>query len=188
MNALILIGGKSSRMGTDKSLLDYHGKPQREYLFNLAKKYCTEVYFSCRTEQQFSENTIIDKYDLGPIGGILSAFDFKPNAAWLVIACDMPLIDENSFEVLINYRNSEKTATAFLNPETNSPDPLFAIYESKAFSLLTKYVEIGNKSPKVFLQNNDIEVITLDNPMFLKNVNTKEEFEQMKTTNYIDKR
>ncbi len=180
MNGLILIGGKSSRMGTDKSLLDYHGKPQREYLFNLAKKYCTEVYFSCRAEQQFSENTITDKYELGPISGILSAFDFNPNTAWLVVACDMPLIDKNSFEVLINHQNSKKTATAFLNPETNSPDPLFAIYEPKAFLLLTKYIETGNKSPKIFLQDNDTEIITLINPVFLKNVNTKEEFEQIK--------
>ncbi|MFY7908583.1 MAG: NTP transferase domain-containing protein [Emticicia sp.] len=181
MNALILIGGKSSRMGTDKGLLNYHGKPQREYLFDLAKKYCSEVYFSCRAEQQFSERSIIDTYTLGPMGGILSAFDFNPNSAWLVAACDMPLIDENSFQTLINHRIKEKVATAFLNPETNAPDPLFTIYEPKAFQLLTKYVETGNKSPKVFLQKNDTEIIKLSNLDFLKNVNTKEEFERIKS-------
>lgn len=180
MNALILIGGKSSRMGTDKGLLDYHGKPQREYLFDLAKKYCSEAYFSCRAEQQFSEQSIIDTYTLGPMGGILSAFDFNPNIAWLVVACDMPLIDENSFQTLINHRNKAKIATAFLNPETNAPDPLFTIYEPKAALLLAKYIEIGNKSPKIFLQNNDVEIIASSNPVFLKNVNTKEEFEQVK--------
>jgi molybdenum cofactor guanylyltransferase len=179
LNALILIGGKSSRMGTDKGLLNYHGKPQQEYLFELAKKHCSEVYFSCRAEQQFSKNTIIDKYELGPMGGILSAFDFNSNTAWLIVACDMPLIDENSFETLINHRNKKRVATAFLNPETNAPDPLFTIYEPTAFQLLTKYVESGNKSPKVFLQNNDTEIITSNNPVFLKNINTKEEFEQM---------
>lgn len=180
MNALILIGGKSSRMGTDKGLLYYHGKPQREHLFDLAKKYCSEVYFSCRVEQQFSEQSIIDTYTLGPMGGILSAFDFNPNTAWLVVACDMPLIDEKSFEVLVNHRNKEKIATAFLNPETNAPDPLFTIYEPKALQLLTKYVEADNKSPKIFLQNNATEIIAFNKPIFLKNVNTKEEFEQMK--------
>lgn len=186
MNALILIGGKSSRMGTDKSLLNYHGKPQREYLFDLVKKYCSEVYFSCRTEQQFSKNTIIDKYELGPMGGILSAFDFTPNTAWLIIACDMPLIDDNNFQTLINHRNKEKVATAFLNPETNAPDPLFTIYEPKAFQLLTKYVEAGNKSPKIFLQNNDTEIIVSANLSFLTNVNTKEEFNQIKNQSTIE--
>lgn len=181
MNALILIGGKSSRMGTDKGLLNYHGKPQREYLFDLAKKFCSEVFFSCRAEQQFSEQSIIDTYTLGPMGGILSAFDSNPNTAWLVVACDMPLIDKINFQILINHRNKEKIATAFLNPETNAPDPLFTIYEPKAFTLLNTYVEAGNKSPKVFLENNNVEIITLSNPDFLKNVNTKEEFERIIT-------
>lgn len=186
MNALILIGGKSSRMGTDKGLLDYHGKPQREYLFDLAKQYCSEVYFSCRVEQQFSENTIIDKYELGPIGGIISAFDFNPNTAWLILACDMPLIDENSFETLINHRNKESVATAFLNPETNAPDPLFTIYEPKTFPLLINYIKSGYKSPKNFLQHNDTEIIVSANLSFLTNVNTKEEFEQIKNQSAIE--
>jgi len=186
LNALILVGGKSSRMGTDKGLLDYHGKPQREHLFGLAKKYCSEVYFSCRAEQRFSENTIIDRYKLGPMGGILSAFEFNKNAAWLVVACDMPLIDENSFEVLINHRNKNKIATAFMNSETNAPDPLFTIYEPKVLHLLSKYVEIGNKSPKVFLQNNDTEIIKSANLRMLTNINTKEEFERIKNQSTID--
>jgi molybdopterin-guanine dinucleotide biosynthesis protein A len=180
------MGGKSSRMGTDKSLLDYHGKPQREYLFDLAKKYCTEVYFSCRLEQQFSDNTIIDKYELGPMGGILSAFYFNPNSAWLVVACDMPFIDENSFEDLVNHRNKHKIATAFMNFETNTPDPLFTIYEPKVLHLLTKYVEAGNVSPKVFLQNNDTEIIISANLCMLTNVNTNEEFERIKNQTIIE--
>ncbi len=186
MNALILIGGKSSRMGTDKSLLNYHGKPQREYLFDLAKKYCKEVYFSCRLEQQFSDNTIIDKYELGPMGGILSAFYFNPNSAWLVVACDMPFIDENSFEDLVNHRNKHKIATAFMNFETNAPDPLFTIYEPKVLDLLTEYAEAGNKSPKVFLQNNDTEIIISANLCLLTNVNTNEEFGQIKNQTIIE--
>ena len=173
-------------MGTDKSLLNYHGKPQREYLFDLAKKYCKEVYFSCRLEQQFSDNTIIDKYELGPMGGILSAFYFNPNSAWLVVACDMPFIDENSFEDLVNHRNKHKIATAFMNFETNAPDPLFTIYEPKVLDLLTEYAEAGNKSPKVFLQNNDTEIIISANLCLLTNVNTNEEFGQIKNQTIIE--
>jgi molybdenum cofactor guanylyltransferase len=180
VNGLILIGGKSSRMGTDKSLLDYHGKPQREYLFELVQKYCSEVYFSCRTEQSFSEKTIIDAYDLGPIGGILSAFEYNPNTAWLVVACDMPFVDEASLELLIQNRNTKKVATTFYNSENNAPDPLFSVYEPKAFDLLKEYIKSGNKSPKFFLQNVDIQLIILENNSILRNVNTKEEFEKVK--------
>lgn len=179
MNCLILIGGQSSRMGTDKSLLDYHGKPQREYLFDLAKKFCSEVYFSCRVEQVFSENTIIDKNPSGPISGILSAFEQNPNTAWLVVACDMPLINEASFELLLQHRNQDKTATAFFNSVNNAPEPLFTIYESTSFEILSKQLETGNKSPKYFLQNNNIQLINVEKTLFLKNINTKEEFDSI---------
>ena len=179
MNCLILIGGKSSRMGTDKGLLNYHGKPQREYLFDLAQKYCSEVYFSCREGQTFSEKVIIDKYtELGPMSGILSAFEHTKNVAWLVVACDMPLINENAFEMLIKHRNLKKIATTFFNDENNAPDPLFTIYEPKSADLLLEYVMSGNKSPKLFLQNTDIQLIKSENISFLKNINTKEEFDK----------
>jgi molybdenum cofactor guanylyltransferase len=179
VNCLILIGGKSSRMGTDKSLLNYHGKPQREYLFNLAQKFCKEVCFSCREEQKFSEKTVIDKYaELGPISGILSAFAHDKNTAWLVLACDMPLINEKAFEILIKHRNIEKVATTFFNNENNAPDPLFTIYEPKAADLLLEYIKSGNKSPKMFLQNADIQLIKSEKNDFLKNINTKEEFDK----------
>jgi molybdopterin-guanine dinucleotide biosynthesis protein A len=169
-------------MGTDKSLLDYHGKPQREYLFDLAQKYCSEVYFSCREEQQFSEKTIIDKHsELGPMSGILSALEYDKNIAWLVVACDMPLINEKSFDILIKNRNPDTVATTFFNKENNAPDPLFTIYEPKAADLLVAYVKSGNKSPKIFLQNADIQLIQLENIDFLKNINTKEEFDKLKS-------
>lgn len=167
-------------MGTDKSLLDYHGKTQREFLFDLAQKFCSEVYYSCREEQKFAENTIIDKSLLGPMSGILSAFELNKNVAWLVIACDMPFVDETSIEILVKNRNPAKVATAFFNAENNSPDPLFTIYEPKAFDLLSEYVKQGNKSPKIFLQNTDIQLVTPENKGFLKNVNTKEEYESIK--------
>ena len=178
MNGLILIGGQSFRMKTDKSLLNYHGKSQREILFDLTKKYCSEVYFSCRAEQNITDFCIIDEYLLGPIGGILSAFEQDKNVAWLVIACDMPFINETHFEFLVNNRNQAKMVTAFFNLETNAPDPLFTIYEPKAFNSLLTYINSGNRSPKKFLQNADVQLITLENSEFLQNINTQDAFEK----------
>ena len=177
MNGLILIGGKSSRMGTDKSLLNYHGISQREYLFALLRQFCSAVYFSSRQEQGLSENVIIDTLAISPISGILSAFEYDNQEAWLVIACDMPMVSEESLKILIEHRNPDKIATAFYNPEINAPEPLITVYEPKAFPLLSKYIETGHKSPKFFLQNNDVQLIFTEEKGFLKNVNTKEEFD-----------
>jgi molybdopterin-guanine dinucleotide biosynthesis protein A len=180
MNGLILIGGKSSRMGTDKSLLNYHGLSQRDYLFSLLSKFCIDVYFSSRQEQGLSENVIMDTLAISPISGILSAFEYNPQTAWLVLACDMPLVSEEALKILIKHRNTEKMATAFYNPEINAPEPLITIYEPKAYPLLIEYIKAGHKSPKIFLQHNDVQLIEVGEKRFLKNVNTKQEFDAYK--------
>ncbi|RYU94560.1 NTP transferase domain-containing protein [Emticicia agri] len=180
MNGLILIGGKSSRMGTDKSLLNYHGLSQREYLFQLLSKFCSDVYFSSRQEQGLSENVIIDTLANGPASGVLSAFEYNPETAWLVLACDMPLVSEEALEILVRHRNPGKMATAFYNPEINAPEPLITIYEPKTYPLMRDFIKAGHKSPKIFLQNNDVQLIHIEDKGFLKNVNTKAEFNDFK--------
>jgi molybdopterin-guanine dinucleotide biosynthesis protein A len=181
MNGLILIGGKSSRMGTDKSLLHYHGIPQREYLFELLNKFCSEVYFSSRQEQGLSANYILDAQAISPISGILSAFKYSPQAAWLVLACDMPLVNEETLSLLIRNRNTEKIATAFYNPDIDAPEPLITIYEPEAYPLLIDFIKAGNKSPKFFLQNNDVELIEIKEKNILKNVNTRADFDSFQS-------
>lgn len=180
MNGLILIGGKSSRMGTDKSLLNYHGISQREYLFQLLSRCCSAVYFSSREEQGLSENVIPDTLAISPISGILSAFEKNAQTAWLILACDMPLVTEANLRYLIGHRNPEKIATAFYNPEINAPEPLITIYEPEAYPLLIDYIKAGHKSPKVFLQHNDVQLIYTEEKNFLKNVNTKAEYDSFR--------
>ena len=68
---LVLAGGLSTRMGTDKGLINYHGTPQREYLFELLSKVCHRVFTSCRIGQDVPAalNPIVDAFDYpGQIG------------------------------------------------------------------------------------------------------------------------
>ena len=105
MNGLILVGGQSMRMGTNKSLLEYHGKPQWKYLYEIIAPFCRKTFLSCRENQKeifTSEALLIDPYEMGPMGGILSAFEQDSNEAWLVVACDMPFMNEKTIEFLID--------------------------------------------------------------------------------------
>jgi len=75
---LVLSGGKSTRMGTDKGLIEYHGVPQRDYLYDLLTKVCDETYISLRKEQEenvpFGFQTLVDLNEFrGPYNGLLSA-------------------------------------------------------------------------------------------------------------------
>ena len=46
LHGLVVCGGQSTRMGMDKSQLQYHGVPQREWLYELLQPLCEDVYIS----------------------------------------------------------------------------------------------------------------------------------------------
>ena len=183
LNGLVLAGGDSTRMGTDKGLMDYHGMPQREYLLRLLKSVTTEAYISCRPGQ--IEDALLpvieDHYeDMGPFGGILSAFQFDPKAAWLVVACDFPLLDHSGIQQLIRDRNTASIATSFLDTHTLMPEPWITILEPGIYPLLQEYHGRGKSSLRGILVDYNSTVIRAENPDILLNANTPEEAEKLK--------
>lgn len=181
INGLILSGGLSIRMGEDKRLINYHGKSQEQYLFDLLTPHCSEVYVSINQNQSTDLPHIFD-LDLSiksPIVGILSAFEKNPETAWLIVACDMPFVNHEALEYLIKHRNPEKFATAFLNPKEHFPEPLLTIYEPKIFEKLQEAVNQGKKSSMKVLQSVEVELLEVIDNEILKNINTTEEKELM---------
>ena len=180
LKGLVLNGGKSQRMGSAKSHINYHGKPQSEYEADLLKQFCTTTYLSTSqhsvTEEGSSYESIPDTFiGLGPFGGILSAFRKDPNAAWLTVACDLPYLDKETVAQLVRARNTSKVATCFYNPETDFPEPLITIWEPRAYPILLDYLAQGYSCPRKVLINSDIELIKMADPVKMKNANTPEE-------------
>ena len=182
INGLILSGGLSTRMGEDKRLIKYHDKTQEQYLFDLLTPYCSAVYVSLSQNQQTDLPHIFD-LDLSiksPIVGIVSAFDKNSETAWLVVACDMPFVNQEVIEYLIKHRNTEKFATAFENPEEHFPEPLLTIYEPKIFQKLQEAVNQCMKSPMKVLQSLDIELLEVSDNKMLMNINTPIQMDEIK--------
>lgn len=181
---LVLAGGKSVRMGEDKGGINYHGKPQREYAADLLAPLCKQVFISCREDQvneiESNYELLPDTFvDLGPFGAILSAFRAYPNHAWVVIACDLPLLNEETLQFLLENRNPSKVATAFKSPVNKFPEPLIAIWEPKAYSVLFQFLTQGYSCPRKVLINSDIEILTVSDENTLINVNDKHDLEQI---------
>lgn len=184
LNGLVLAGGKSERMQRDKGKIDYHGIEQRTHMNNLLSSLTKKSFISIRNEQkeEFSgdTDTIEDVYfGLGPYGAILSAFQKDPNSAWLVTACDQPLLNKETLEYLIANRNTSKEATAFYNSDTDFPEPLITIWEPKAYSRMLYFLSLGYSCPRKVLINSDIELVRLADEMALKNANTPEEYDNL---------
>jgi len=183
VNGLVLSGGLSTRMGNDKSEINYHGTTQRQHVFNLLSSYCKEVFVSCNQEQAQSIGDLPFIQDsflgLGPLGGILSAFQQNPNVAWLTVACDLPLLSTAIIQYLISHRNPSKMATAFLDSAGEFPEPLVTIWEPRAYPILLQFLSQGYSCPRKALINSDVAILQAPDAFAFKNVNTTEEYKDV---------
>ncbi len=178
IQGVVLAGGKSSRMGTDKTELNYHGKSQLKHTVELLENNLLPTYVSVATNQQIENfKTIQDKFvDLGSFGAICSAFQQNPNKAWLVLATDVPFVDDKLIKLLLQHRNPQKIATAIKGKSKQFVEPLIAIYEPKAYPVLLSYLAQGYSCPRKVLINSDVEIIEVDDNL-IRNINTPEEFQ-----------
>lgn len=188
LQALLLAGGKSQRMGQDKALLDYHGVPQWQHLLGQAQAAgAGAVFLSCRADQAqiFAPAPVVtDTFlDLGPMGAILSAFRQAPDSAWLVLACDLPLLDTATIRYLIEHRNPSAVATAFRQPpapgekDMGFPEPLISIWEPRAYPVLLQFLAQGISCPRKVLINAHTHLLDAPRPQELMNANTPAERE-----------
>ncbi len=187
LKALILLGGKSSRMGEDKAKLIYHNMPQYLHLAEMFSSLGIPAFLSCRNDQlsnysQSDLNLIEDTFlNLGPMSGILSAFRTDSKSAWLIVACDIPLLDATVIEELISNRNSNSVATAFISPRDNWPEPLISIWEPKSYSMALSFLSIGYSCPRKVLINSETNLVECSQPEKLVNVNTQEERKKIRS-------
>ncbi len=190
-NGLVLAGGKSVRMGKDKGLLDFHGMPQRKYMATLLDQFCEKIFLSCRpdqVEELTGEYPILpDTFTgLGPMGAILSAFRDQPDSAWLVVACDLPLLDKSTLEFLMKNRNPSQMATTFRSPVNQFPEPLVTIWEPRSYPVLLQFLAQGYSCPRKALINSPIHILEAPQAAALRNVNTPEELEKVLKSNNFE--
>ncbi len=179
---LVLTGGKSTRMGVSKANLHYYDQPQWKYMYSLLQQYCDRVFLSAASDTELEgyrdEDRIEDVFlNLGPMSGILSTFMKYPNAALLVVACDLPLVDEELLEELVSNRDSTMMATTFAGDnEDHFPEPLIAIWEPKSYPRLLDFLGIGYSCPRKLLINSPCKVLHTSDLRKLANANTPEDF------------
>lgn len=147
-NALILAGGKSTRLGQDKVGLHWSGSIMLRRMMNLATPFCDQVFVSGRNPDQHKIDApwIPDQYTgIGPIGGIISGLRTL-GTPLLVLACDLPLLDSESLTLLLGEnarRPKEKVMTTFLQKETGFIESLIAVYQPSALEWLEESAENG---------------------------------------------
>jgi len=180
---LVLAGGRSTRMQRDKAALEYAGRSQLERAVELLTPLVERVFVSVRPDQagdplraRFAQ--IVDSGRAeGPIAGIVAAQSRHPDAAWLVLACDLPLLNEKTLQQLLQARRPDRQATAYRSSHDGLPEPLCAIYEPSSREAIAAYVASGRHCPRKFLINADAALLDQPEPGALDNVNTPQEYD-----------
>ena len=182
MKALLLIGGKSSRMGTDKSELIFrNGLTQKQRGLELLSSVCEDVFISVRDDQDAAENAIVDAFgEIGPLGAIASAQQADPTATWLVLACDLPLLEQTDLQNLIDSRDPDSDTTYFTSATDGFPEPLCAIWEPSSVKTVREAVDAGKRCPRSILKKLKGKALPSPGLWALANTNTEADAQEIR--------
>ncbi|MBC7828138.1 MAG: molybdenum cofactor guanylyltransferase [Chitinophagaceae bacterium] len=135
---IVLCGGESKRMGSDKGLLERDGKKWVQLVADKLGFLNIPVIISINEHQLelYSElfpvnQLIIDDIDVrGPLRGLLSAFQKYPEQDFLLMACDLVDMDEITLRNLLDHYTSKKEFDFFVYHEDHA-EPFCAIYTAR---------------------------------------------------------
>jgi len=186
LHGLIVCGGKSLRMGTDKSMLIYQQEPQRYHLYKMLTPICEQVFISCNAmqlnEMDDGYNTLVDlpAYEnTGPMAALLTAFTYYPNNDLLVIGCDYPFLSGNDLHAFLQHCKAGAPA-AFYHDKADLYEPLIAYYPCSSMSALLEMHMNGQYSLQQFLKNNNALKYFPENKKSIIGINTIEDYYKTK--------
>ena len=145
MAGFVLAGGKSSRMGRDKALLEIDGEPLIARAMRLVNSVLGEavVIASAPGYEALGLKIVTDDFPgYGPLGGIATALHVSTKPWNLVIACDLPYLTEPWLEYLVQ-RALKSLADAVVPMNVLGPEPLSAMYHKNAEMRIRTAVEGG---------------------------------------------
>jgi len=171
-------------MGSDKSLLEYHGKPQCYHVYELLEHFCDQTFISCNPGQRqhiSKEYKILEDLQRhagrGPATGVLTAFSVYPGNDFLVVGCDYPFLTRKEMDEFIAAAGSDDLAAAFYDETSGAYQPVVAWYSSAAGSQL-----LENPIPlRHYLESINARKYIPADPRSMLSVDTADERQQVLT-------
>lgn len=176
---IILAGGESTRMGTDKSILSYKNKAFIQYSIEAIRNLVDEIIIVSNTEKHdiFNLKRVPDLIkESGPLAGIHSGLHHSKTESNIIITCDVPQINQTVLELLIDPKNEAFDIIQLRSENKNMP--LIAMYKKSCNKYLLNALERGERRVSGVLKNLNVKTITVSktDEKYLKNINTPTEF------------
>ncbi len=179
LSGIIIAGGKSSRMGTDKTRMLFNDKTLLEHAIDLLKDFTDEIIVSINREINMDIHTIKDEIPgIGPIGGLYTTLKNIRNQAAIVIPVDTPLLSVDLIKYLIeNYSEHYQACIFEVNGKTEA---LIGIYHQNILPEIEEQIRKKDYKLQNLLQKSVARKINAD--IFAANfinINTKENLEKV---------
>jgi len=187
MTAVILAGGKSSRMGSNKAFLKLKGKTFIELQIELLREMFDEIFISANTPSEYEYLNLPifkDVYpDKGPLGGIYTSLINSSSFYTFMLACDMPFVEP---ELIKHLKDLTNEYDVVIPKSEKGLEPLHAFYSKKCIDPIKRELDGNNLRIISFFPHVNVKIVELDNLISwnsfknsIKNLNTREEYEDV---------
>ena len=186
VTAIILSGGKSTRMGVNKAFVELMGKSLIEIAIERVKRHVGRIAISANTGEYdlLGYPVIPDRVkNTGPAGGLLSCFSTIKSKHFFVLSCDMPFIPEALIPALLDYREGAGICLPSLN---GFIQPLCGYYSSATSGIFRDFAGKGNYKMMDIVRAADTRILKIEDQSWLKydylfnNINTPADLEAAK--------
>jgi len=175
-SAAILAGGKSSRMGQDKSLLPVRGKPLIRRIYEQLASRFDEILISTNEPEKHAflgAGTIPDRVPgKGPLMGIASAVEAARHERVFVTACDIPVIDLDTVARMLVLAED---FDCVIPMSSVGHEPLFAVYRKSAVPAMRDVLEAGERRISAVFPRVRTHFYDLGRAPWYRNLNTQED-------------
>jgi molybdopterin-guanine dinucleotide biosynthesis protein A len=185
---IILAGGKSSRMGTNKALLDLNGRRVIEGIAERLRNITDEMVVVTNTlaDYEFLQLPMVEDNwkGMGPLAGMEAGLTVSKTEYNLIVACDMPFISVELGQYLLTCLDESQAAVPVID---GTRHPLFAAYRREVLTEVRKSLEKNELRMGHLLQNVHVKIITEDllvslglpnEEQYFFNMNNREQYQK----------
>ncbi len=181
ITGIILAGGNSSRMGFDKGLADFRGKPLIQYSIDTLQRLCSRIIISTNSSSYGQLGFPVQGDVLpgaGPMGGIYSSLLNSETECNLVLSCDTPFVTPALMQRILE--NAEGYQVVLPSSKPGFIEPLIAYYHKNNTTAMLSFIESGNVKLIDYIETTFYRVIPVyrDPDQFI-NINTKEDYRNL---------
>ena len=180
--AVILAGGKSSRMKQDKALLPFGGcNSLTEFQQRRLSKIFSKVYISSKNNKfDFDVDIIEDRYESSsPLVALVSIFEALDDIEEVfLLSVDAPFVDKGIINTL--YKNNTSIDDVVVAQSNNGLEPLCAIYHRSCLIEAKKALEANRHKLHSLFEKLNLKIVKIDNEYAFINLNYPSEYREAK--------